>query len=527
MDYNTFEGLKNNWKNLNMNKIKCSNQSIYHPSKEDQWTNINWSKVDKTIKNLQNRIAKAAKNGEIHRMKNLQRLLTYSISARLKAVQTVTNNKSTNQRQTFITKIDGEILETGENKKDIALELQKNQKVQKSLQLSCRKTKPIKSIRVANINSDRRRHGDLIGNKNKFVQFPSLSDRARLVLWDMALNPYSKKNGEFDSINFSSYLNKLQRHDLFLLNKKIRNLFNKPNSFEWILTIQIDQFLEKVNSDWFLKNIPIKDKKLLKSWLKKKYITGSELFSSDCHLFYNSKLKTTLTKIFFYSLNEEIQNLSFSLISNSDFNVTKQQKHFGINTDFKIFYFSNTLIVIGKRQQQLEYIQKKIIKILKVRGFQVNEKTILLNHISKGFDFFKWNFRKYSNGVLLCKISKNSISKHRKEMKFLTKKIHSPEILIPKMNKKICEWVGYNYFCNDTSKVYSSMNTYIFKCLMKWGRRRHGNKTKRWVFTRYWKHLNGRWTFNTIVKTGEILTLMTYMSPEFKEFSKQSQKIKK
>lgn len=487
-----------------MNKIKCSNQSIYHPSKEDQWTNINWSKVDKTIENLQNRITKAAKNGEIHRMKNLQRLLTYSISARLKAVQTVTNDKSTNQPELHVNtkfkpKIDEKILEIGENKHNVALELRKKMSLQP----------------------------DVIINKKKFVQFPSLSDRARLALWDMALNPYSKKNGEFDSINFSSY----SKHDFFLLNKRIRNLFNKPNSFEWILTIQIDQFFEKVNSDWFLENIPIKDKKLLKSWLKKKYITGSELFSSDCHLSGrtpNSTLKTTLTKIFFYSLNEEIQNsgslaadrhFSFSLISNSGFNVAKQRKHFCINTDFKIFHFSNTLIVIGKRQQQLKYIQKKIINILKIRGFQVNEKTILLNHISKGFDFFEWNFRKYSNGVLLCKISKNSISKHRKEMKFLTKKIHSPEILIPKMNKKICEWVGYNYFCNDTAKVYSSMNTYIFKCLMKWGRRRHGNKTKKWVFTRYWKHFNGRGTFNTILKTGEILTLTTYM--------KQSQKIKK
>ncbi len=63
--------------------------SIYHPMRENKWTGTNWSKVEKTIENLQHRITKATEKGEHRKVRNLQRLLIRSFSARLKAVRIV------------------------------------------------------------------------------------------------------------------------------------------------------------------------------------------------------------------------------------------------------------------------------------------------------------------------------------------------------------------------------------------------------------------------------------------------------
>ena len=41
-----------------MNPVKLS-PSISHPTKEKQWTGINWSKVEITVENLQHKITKA------------------------------------------------------------------------------------------------------------------------------------------------------------------------------------------------------------------------------------------------------------------------------------------------------------------------------------------------------------------------------------------------------------------------------------------------------------------------------------
>ena len=46
-----------------MTLLKSKIQSIYHSSKEDTWTGVNWSKVEKTVENLQHRITRAAEKG--------------------------------------------------------------------------------------------------------------------------------------------------------------------------------------------------------------------------------------------------------------------------------------------------------------------------------------------------------------------------------------------------------------------------------------------------------------------------------
>lgn len=80
-------------------------------------------------------------------------------------------------------------------------------------------------------------------------------------------------------------------------------------------------------------------------------------------------------------------------------------------------------------------------------------------------------------------------------MKRLTKTIHDPYIYVTQLNQKIRGWINYHHCCNNIWKVWSRMNNYLYECLMKWGTRRHGNKTKKWVFNRYWRHIAGRWTF--------------------------------
>lgn len=44
---------------------------------------------------------------------------------------------------------------------------------------------------------------------------------------------------------------------------------------------------------------------------------------------------------------------------------------------------------------------------------------------------------------------------------------------------------------------------------MKWGRRRHSNKTEKWIFNRYWKRIDGRWSF-TVTTKDKTYTLIPY-----------------
>jgi len=57
------------------------------------WGVIDWPRAEKVVKGLQRRIVKATQEEDWDRVKDLQRLLTRSISGRLLAVKRVTENQ--------------------------------------------------------------------------------------------------------------------------------------------------------------------------------------------------------------------------------------------------------------------------------------------------------------------------------------------------------------------------------------------------------------------------------------------------
>lgn len=102
--------------------------------------------------------------------------------------------------------------------------------------------------------------------------------------------------------------------------------------------------------------------------------------------------------------------------------------------------YADDFIVTGRNQRQLIRVKQAVTEFLKPRGLKSSkEKTS--RSISEGFDFLGWHFRKYPNGKLLCNMSKQSISKHRKEIKHLTKTIQDPYVLVTQLNRKIRGWM--------------------------------------------------------------------------------------
>ncbi len=62
---------------------------MFDPSRPEQWTSINWGFAERVVARLQNRIALASSAGLHRKVRDLQRLLTRSLSARLISVRRV------------------------------------------------------------------------------------------------------------------------------------------------------------------------------------------------------------------------------------------------------------------------------------------------------------------------------------------------------------------------------------------------------------------------------------------------------
>jgi RNA-directed DNA polymerase len=159
--------------------------------------------------------------------------------------------------------------------------------------------------------------------------------------------------------------------------------------------------------------------------------------------------------------------------------------------------YADDFIVTANTEEIAKEVKELIKVFLKDRGLELSEEKTLITHIKDGFDFLGWNFRKY-NGKLLVKPSKKSIDK-------ITEKISNTidigknwkqEILIDTLNPIITGWANYHRSV-VSSEIFHKMDHIIWNMLWHWAKRRHPNKPKHWIVSKYWHSLGKRnWVFS-------------------------------
>ncbi|MEA4948129.1 MAG: group II intron maturase-specific domain-containing protein [Petrimonas sp.] len=174
--------------------------------------------------------------------------------------------------------------------------------------------------------------------------------------------------------------------------------------------------------------------------------------------------------------------------------------------------YADDFVVTAESRELLEEIKPLITCFLAQRGLTLSAEKTLITHISEGFDFLGFNIRKYFNGKLLIKPSKKSwkkITEKLHEIIFSNKAVTQGR-LIDRLNPIIAGWG--NYFKHVVSKkIFAAIDHVLVNQLLRWGYRRHNNKSRRWVKDKYFHMLGKRkWVFAEILEkegSRETLTL--------------------
>jgi RNA-directed DNA polymerase len=166
--------------------------------------------------------------------------------------------------------------------------------------------------------------------------------------------------------------------------------------------------------------------------------------------------------------------------------------------------YADDILVTADSQETAQEVKLILTEFLSERGLQLSEEKTKVTHISTGFVFLGWEFRKFGD-KLLIQPSKESI-------KSLTAKVHdilkagrswTQDAIIGTLNPIIRGWCNYHRHV-AASKAFSKVDNTIYHMLYAWAKRRHPNMGRRDTVDKYWNHRDSRqWVFAT--KTQELV----------------------
>ncbi|WP_250499741.1 group II intron reverse transcriptase/maturase [Caballeronia sp. GAWG1-5s-s] len=418
------------------------------------WNAVNWRKVERNVRGMQIRIAKATREGDWRRVKALQRMLTRTLSAKLYAIRRVTQNQGARTAG-----VDCELWDSPESRWEAIGRLKRRGY----------NPLPLRRVFIPKANG-----------KERPLGIPTMRDRAMQALYLLALEPVAESTSDPNSYGF-----RINRSTADAMGQ-VRACTSRRNSSRWVLEADIKGCFDHINHDWLENHVPM-DREILRKWLKAGLIYKGQLQATEAGTPQGGIISPTLANVTLNGLERElIAHLG------AKFGIAKAKK-----LKVNVVRYADDFVITGDSKEILENeVRPWVEAFLAVRGLQLSEAKTRITHIDEGFDFLGWNFRKYSGKLLIKPSKKNAQAFYRKVAETISgNKTVKQEVLVQLLNPMLRGWAQYHRPVS-AKQTYSRMEHLIFRKLWRWSKRRHPQKSAVWVKQKYFHSVGARnWMF--------------------------------
>lgn len=423
------------------------------------WSEIDWTATETVVKRLQGRIYRAAAAGNGRQVKNLQKLLVRSTSAKRLAVRRVTQQNAGRNTPGM----DGVVCKTPESR----------MRLSNDLSLKGYRPQPVRRAYIPKADGRRRPLG-----------IPTIRDRAMQMLVKMALEPEWETRFEANSYGFRP--GRCTMDAIVALHAMLA----PAGASEWVLDADISGCFDNIGHCPLPARLPTFTT-IIRRWLTSGTVELGTWTPTTAGTPQGGILSPLLANVALDGMER--------LFGAEDHrgSPVRPSRRRGLNHGIGLVRYADDLVVTAPTREILEtYVMPTLTTFLGGRGLKLSETKTRIVHIDDGFNFLGFTVRRY-RGVILTTPQKAKVVQHLRTIHdYLSgHRQASPSQVISELNPLIQGWANY-YRHGASKRAFHSVDHHVQAKLWRWAKRRHPTKTATWVRSRYfdakWNFVDGR-----------------------------------
>jgi RNA-directed DNA polymerase len=453
------------------------------PERRTDWDAVNWRRADRIVRNLRQRIFRAAQANDLRRVRSLQKLMLRSHSNILMSIRRVTQ-------------VNAGKYTPGVDKLVVKTPAARGRLVDHLATLQPWRARPVRRVYIPKANDS---------TKLRPLGIPTVRDRCLQARVKNALEPEWEARFEGTSYGFRPGRS---CHDAI---ERVYRLARPNQRKGWVVDADIRGAFDNIDHDFLLRALgDAPGRGLVRQWLKAGVLEDGVFHATPAGTPQGGVISPLL-------LNVALHGMEAAL------GVIRNPKGRGAGRRAVVRY-ADDFVVFCESREDAERVRDQLLPPwLAERGLSPSPEKTCIVHLTEGFDFLGFNIRHYeaprtsrSGYKLLIKPSKQAVAAKRAELRDEWLRLRGAGVtaVLARLNPIIRGWANY-YRRVVAAETFRKLDDWMFHRAVRYAKYAHPTKSWAWLRQRYWGELNKEqkdcWVFGD-KHTGRYLLKFSWFS---------------